>query len=103
MRRRHAYAATDNIVLDFQADGHLMGEAFTGTPKLRARILGTDFISQVDVIRNNEFVYTQKPGTKEFSFEYEDRQPKPGESYYYVRVIQQDGNLAWSSPVWISR
>ena len=103
MRKRHAYAATDNIVLDFQVDGHLQGEDFAGAPKLRAKILGTDFIAQVDVVRNNEFIYTQKPGTKDFSFEYEDRQPKPGENYYYVRVMQQDGNLAWSSPVWVKR
>jgi hypothetical protein len=101
MRRRHAYAATDNIVLDFQADGHLQGEEFTGRPKLRTKILGTDLIAQVDVVRNNEFIHTERPLTKDFTFEYEDRSPKSGVNYYYIRVMQQDGNLAWSSPVWI--
>ena len=29
-----------------------------------------------------------------------DREPLPGRSYYYVRVIQKDEEIAWSSPVW---
>jgi len=29
-------------------------------------------------------------------------QPRPsGEHYYYVHVVQTDGNQAWSSPIWI--
>jgi hypothetical protein len=110
MRRRHAYAATDNIILDFQAeepDGtrHLMGEAFAASSevKLRARIIGTDQLSQVDLIRNNEFLYTRSAGGKELDFEYADQAPRPGENYYYLRVIQQDHNLAWSSPIWVTR
>jgi hypothetical protein len=101
MRKRHAYAATDNIVLDFQADGHLQGEEFTGRPKLRVRVLGTDLIAQIDVVRNNQFIHTERPLARDFGFDYEDRSPQPGVNYYYVRVMQQDGNLAWSSPVWI--
>ena len=33
--------------------------------------------------------------------EFLDKTPRSGESYYYVRVIQLDHNLAWSSPMWI--
>ncbi len=111
MRQRHAYAATDNIVLDFEAEEpngkrHLMGDAFAISgdgPKLTARIFGTDEIRQIDLIRNNEFLYTQKPNRKNVDFAYVDQSPKPGESYYYVRVMQLDGNLAWSSPIWVKR
>ena len=108
MRARHAYAATDNIVLDFEAvepDGktHMMGDIFTSRApvKLRMKVLGTDVITQVDLMHNNEFIYTQKPGTKNAEFEYVDQAPKPGTNWYYVRVTQIDRNLAWSSPVWI--
>ncbi|MDQ2898917.1 MAG: hypothetical protein M3Y07_03845 [Acidobacteriota bacterium] len=110
MRQRHAYAATDNIVLDFEAEEpngkrHLMGDAFvsSGVPKLTAKIEGTDRIKQIDLIRNNEFLYTQKPDSKNVDFGYVDQSPKAGESYYYLRVMQLDGNLAWSSPIWIKR
>ena len=30
-------------------------------------------------------------------------EPAPGESYYYVRVIQVDDQMAWSSPIWVRR
>ena len=39
--------------------------------------------------------------TKDVEFDYQDKAPVAG--YYYVRVIQMDGNLAWSSPIWIKR
>ena len=25
------------------------------------------------------------------------------ENRYYVRVVQRDGNMAWSSPVWVTK
>jgi hypothetical protein len=109
MRRRHAYAATDNILLDFQAeeaDGtrHLMGDDFraTSTPRLRAKITGTAPVNSVELIRNNEFIYTQHPQRRDFEFEYTDSSPRKGDNWYYLRVMQQDGNIAWSSPIWIT-
>lgn len=35
------------------------------------------------------------------SFEYVDEGPKDQGDYYYVRVRQLDGGLAWSSPFWV--
>ena len=55
----------------------------------------------MDLIKNNQFVFTRSPGEREFSFEYVDNQAAAGESYYYIRVIQSDGELAWSSPIWV--
>jgi hypothetical protein len=110
MRKRHAYAATDNIIVDFQADDangrrRMMGDdfAFDGTPVLHGRIIGTDRIAAVELIHNNEFVYSQRPAKREFEFSYVDQAPKPGDNWYYIRVLQEDGNLAWSSPIWIRR
>jgi hypothetical protein len=37
------------------------------------------------------------------NFTFVDNQAAPGESYYYVRVIQVDDQMAWSSPIWITR
>jgi hypothetical protein len=109
MRKRHVYAATDNIIVDFQAiDGkgapHLMGEAFaTDTaPKLIVKIIGTDRIAAVDIVRNKAFVYHSDPGSNAVEFTYVDNHPSTGESYYYVRVLQLDRNIAWSSPVWVT-
>jgi hypothetical protein len=109
MRQRHAYAATDNIILDFQAEAnakrYLMGDdfAFTGRPKLHGRIDGTDRIAMVELIRNNELIWSRRPNQRQFDFTYGDDSPRSGDNWYYLRVLQQDGNLAWSSPIWIRR
>jgi hypothetical protein len=110
MRKRHAYAATDNIILDFEAvdtnlDTHLMGDIFTASRglKLRVKVDGTDILTRVDVIRNNAIIYSApNRGTKSLSFEYVDREPQTGTNWYYIRVTQVDRNLAWSSPVWVT-
>ncbi len=31
-----------------------------------------------------------------------DRQPLPGTNFYYVRVSQLNGQMAWSSPIWLT-
>jgi hypothetical protein len=36
------------------------------------------------------------------NFEYVDREAPPGEHWYYVRIEQSDGELAWSSPIWVT-
>jgi len=109
IRKRHAYGATDNIVMDFRAaagpEEHLMGDSFTAAapPRFTIRVLGTNAIKQVDLIKNRTFIYTMRPGTTRISLEFTDRDFGAGESWYYARVLQEDGQLAWSSPVWITR
>jgi hypothetical protein len=110
MRQRHAYAATSNIVLDFQAqeaDGkrHLQGDWIqkAGPVRLTAKIMGTDVIQRVELIRNGKFVYSQEPKSKNYDLEFADQTPPAGRSYYYVRVQQMDRNLAWSSPIWVGQ
>lgn len=108
LRKRHTYAATDNIVMDFEIPNTASGTALMGDivnsatpPKLTVRILGTAPLKQIDVIKNNKYVHQLKPNQKDVRFEYLDSSIAPGESYYYVRVEQADGQLAWSSPIWI--
>ena len=35
------------------------------------------------------------------SFEWEDADLTPGRHWYYVRVSQLNGQMAWSSPIWV--
>jgi hypothetical protein len=108
MRRRHAYAATDNIIVDFRAvdaagAGHFMGDAFStkAAPKLVVKIQGTATLDQVEIVKDGKFVFRTEPGASQAEFTYIDQQPEKRESYYYVRAIQRDRNLAWSSPIWV--
>jgi hypothetical protein len=104
MRARHAYAATDNIIVDARIGDHIMGDVFPSKeiPILKVRVQGTGPIARIEVIKNNTFVHTARPQGASASFEYRDNDIKPGESYYYVRVEQAAGQLAWSSPIWVN-
>ena len=105
IRARHCYGTTAaKIFLDVRVDGHLMGEKLN-TPagksvqvEITARCPGD--IKQIEVCRNNRFIYTTNPKGRDAELTFVDREPLAGRSYYYVRVIQQDEEIAWSSPVW---
>jgi hypothetical protein len=104
IRRRHTYGATDNLIVDFQANGHFMGEEFTTKerPSLTLRATGTSRIVQVDLVRNNKYVHTRKPNEATTELKYVDMEPVVGTNLYYFRLLQEDGEVAWSSPVWVN-
>jgi hypothetical protein len=103
-RRRHCYGATDNIVLDVRSGDHLMGDEFDADGPVRLKVLahGTAPIARIDVIKDFVYVYSTEPhrARVEFSWTDEERRP-PGLSWYYVRVLQEDGEIAWGSPLWV--
>jgi hypothetical protein len=105
MKQRHAYAATDNVILDLRMAGHIMGDIFQTRdhPPLEGKVFGTGVIERIEVVRNGNFVHTVRPGRPSAEFTFRDAEPPPGQSYYYVRVEQADGQMAWSSPIWVQR
>jgi hypothetical protein len=104
IRKRHTYGATDNIILEYRADNHFMGEEFTAAkaPKMSVKAIGTGDIAQIDIVKNNAFAYTTKPEKRSAQFTWMDNKIEAGMSYYYVRVMQKDGQIAWSSPIWVN-
>ena len=66
-------------------------------------MIGTGKLSRVDVLRDSDVVATLKAPGKEYRGTWTDPAPKAGTHYYYVRVVQEDGELAWGSPLWITR
>jgi hypothetical protein len=68
-------------------------------------VLGTGAIEHVDVIRNGKVEHAAKPDKDgdQVRFRWDDPAPVKGAkaSYYYVRVVQKDGQMAWSSPIWV--
>jgi hypothetical protein len=104
-KKRHCYAATDNILVVVRSGDHLMGDAFTTAkrPHLEIEVHGTAPVARLHVIRDNKYVYSIAPKKRAVKLTYTDMSPRAAKtSYYYVRVEQADGNLAWASPVWIT-
>ncbi len=106
MRARHSYGATDNIVLDYRlvtqsGKEYLQGDIVpvSGPFKLTVHVAGTQPIRQIDIVCNNKFVFTQQPMQRDVNLTFTNTEQ--GARYYYVRVIQVDDNMAWSSPIWV--
>jgi hypothetical protein len=104
-KKRHVYAATDNILADVRSGDHVMGDAFStaSVPSLRVKLVGTAKFAKVHVIKDNAYVYSTQPGATEAQFSWVDNSAVPGKtSYYYVRGEQEDGQIVWVSPMWIT-
>jgi hypothetical protein len=84
---------------------HMMGDQFKSTtlPTLKVKLIGTAPFAKVSIIKNNRFVYTNEPKKATVEFTWADNDAKPGTTgYYYIRGEQQDGELVWVSPMWIT-
>ncbi len=44
-----------------------------------------------------------RPGPREVRFAFQDKEWSPGWNVYFVRVLQEDGAMAWSSPIFVRR
>jgi len=120
---RRCYGTTGaRIWLEFHLDGCPMGSELSvadraglaARRRLSVRVHGTDKIKSVEVVRNNEDVYRFEGDGSDAAFEWTDEQPLDGINimgapfcpspftFYYVRVTQADGEMAWASPVWVT-
>jgi len=104
---RNVYATTGaRILLEFSVNGHPMGSEFplsdpSGERKIKVEVEGTGRIKYVAVIKNNVELCNEPGNGKGMKLELSDDSPPGPTDFYYVRVVQQDGHLAWASPVWV--
>jgi hypothetical protein len=103
-RRRHTYGATDNIILEVRMGAHLMGDEFEAKRSLplRIRARGTARIAALSVIRDNQVVYSASPNAAVIDTNHLDVAARSGRHFYYVRLLQEDGMIAWSSPIFVN-
>jgi len=108
LRARRCYATTgDKIILDFKVDDSLMGESIprNNSPEIRITVKGTESLKVVEILRNSRVVKTFEvsQGKVKFSVLYTDSDASKDSDvlYYYARITQENGHIAWSSPVWL--
>jgi hypothetical protein len=106
LRNRRCYATTGaRMILEFDVNQHMLGSIVQGGPKHRkihVSVAGTSALTAVSVFKNNRPVHELAPGVADVEFEFVDRQgPERREDWYYVKAHQDNGELAWSSPVWV--
>lgn len=119
---RSCYATTgERIIMGLYLAGFPMGsETNTGVKSglrinrhLSGFVAGTSNVKTLEIIRNGKVIKTfEGNGTYAMEFTYDDMTPiekvvidlknkKPPFVYYYIRFTQEDGHMAWSSPIWV--
>jgi hypothetical protein len=103
-KARRTVAATDKIFIELSCGGHPMGEIFEakGKPVLNYRVLGTAPLRRITIVRNESDLHVIEHVEKEVAGDWTDPSPLAGENRYYLRIEQSDGNMAWSSPMWVT-
>ena len=119
---RQCYATSGKkIILYFELADQCMGSEISLEEKpglkvnrhLNGFVAGTTEIESLEIIRNGKVIFDMKDQVSSFEFEHDDmedftkaaiesqeKKPKPF-IFYYLRVKQKDGHMAWSSPIWV--
>lgn len=109
LRNRRCYGATgQRIIVRFWVNDAFMGEETqvgdaTAPKSVRFQVEGTAPLESVTVVKNNQDAHRETPRSASLTAEFIDRAPTTGTDFYYLRVIQEDGEMAWASPIWVSQ
>lgn len=121
LKKRKCYATTGaRIIVQFHVSQIEMGDVGSTEVKpglaavrfVSAHIAGTTELKTVEIFRNGELFKTYHPNSFKFDVKEVDTSPiesimlespddRPPFIFYYIRAIQKDGHIAWSTPVWI--
>jgi hypothetical protein len=121
LHRRACYATTgERMIVGLQIAGAPMGSELSTKLKpglalnrhITGYVAGTAPLKSVALVRNGEVIKTFTTKDYSIDFMWDDEEPlskvalsssegRPHFAFYYLRVTQQDGHMAWSSPIWI--
>jgi hypothetical protein len=97
--------ATDRIGLELEVDGHEMGERFSvvrGEVSIRVSVSASTGFRRLDLYRDGVIHRSLEVGSPiTCTWELQDT-IAGGSHYYFLRATQNDGDRAWSSPVWVA-
>jgi hypothetical protein len=103
-RARRTFALTGaRVVLWFSVNGCPLG---SDIPEAESYDINVEAwaprpIRRVELLRDGELLAEESPGLEHVSSRFVDRGGGRRGAWYYCRVVQDDGELAVSSPVWV--
>lgn len=118
---RSCYATTGKrIIVGLYVAGQSMGSELNTTEKpgliynrhISGYVAGTEKLQTIEIIRNGTVLHTFEPDDYHFKFEHDDltqlksvcldaKDKSDPFAFYYLRVTQDGGHMAWSSPIWV--
>jgi hypothetical protein len=119
--KRSCYATTgEKILTGLNIAGEPIGSEISTSKKpgllynryITGYVIGTTKIKEIVILRNNKIIQTFNPNATSFDFAFDDQELltnfciKPKEEklpfvFYYLRAVQEDSHIVWTSPIWI--
>jgi hypothetical protein len=106
LQARRVFATMDKTSqLVLTANGHLMGERFANSGPLN---LVANFASTSGKTVSSVAIFEGVPGrngtvTQLSTSASTTITPATGEHFYYAKITQNDGNILWSAPLWVTQ
>ncbi|HSX27026.1 MAG TPA: DUF3604 domain-containing protein [Chlamydiales bacterium] len=121
LQARSCYATTgERMIVGLHIAGFTMGSEIDTKSRpglefnrhITGYAIGTQPLSEAVLIRNGKIFKSFPVKEERFEFEFDDtdllgqvalnpKEDRPPFAYYYLRVTQTDGHIAWSSPIWV--
>ena len=106
LRARRTYALCgDRMSVDFTVDGHPVGAAVSVRDKARAcfSVKGGDTLDSVEIVLGGRVVAAEHPAASSWASGGIDLEIPDGGGFVYLRVRQNNGSQAWTSPHFLER
>lgn len=104
-QERKTYGTTgERIFLDVNVQGTGMGQTMTVDSDFRVEveIAGTARIERVCLFDGMKLLEQKMPNARDCRLSFKCERPSKEERPYFITLVQEDGNRAWSTPIWIS-
>ncbi len=108
LRARRCYATTGARIIvrftlgDTPMGGEISTDEVTGPVEFNAEIIGTAAIERCELVKNNVEIDSASSDDSELIGRFYDSTPAAPGDFYYLRVTQVDGEMAWASPIFIT-
>ena len=108
LRDRRVYATEDeNLEIYYSLNDRPLGTIINVVPT-QAHFVAeisdpdvADRIVKVAIVTNSGEIYTVNPNAQSYILNYTINNPSSG--YYYIKVVQADGHIAVTAPVWLGQ
>lgn len=103
LRTGRTFATTGaRILLEVNLCGVGMGKTIcTSKAVIELEIHACSPIKEVCIVKDGSTVFKSAPNRLDVKLSWTDPEPVRRQHYYYARVMQIDGHIAWSSPIFV--
>jgi hypothetical protein len=108
LRNRRCFGTTgDKIFVNMTINGRWANEEEKiqqSAPTIQFEVEAVDSIKSIEILRNSKMIKSIKVGgTLKQTGSFTDMEYASSSNilYYYLRVIQENNHIGWSSPVWV--